>query len=161
MQDYGYVSIDECHHICAPRFEMVLNDIAAKYITGLTATPVRQYGQQKIMLMLAGPIRHKAQQDSQVKFRQIAHVARMHFSPPDPFMENQPQISELYRWIAEHEQRSLYIVDKVIAEVKEGRMPLLLSERKQHTTTLAKLLADRGIQCAVLTGGKEKWLKVS
>lgn len=153
VQDYGYVIIDECHHICAPRFEMVLNDIAAKYITGLTATPVRQDGQQKIMLMLAGPIRHKAQQDSQGKFRQIAHVAQLHFSPPDPFMENQPHISELYRWIAEHEQRSLYIVDKVITEVKEGRMPLLLSERKQHTTTLAKLLADRGIQCAVLTGG--------
>lgn len=157
--------MDECHYICAPRFEMVLNDIAAKYITGLTATPARQNGQQKIMLMFAWSIRHKSRQDSQGKFRQIAHVTQMHLSLPDVFIENQPHISELFRWIAEHEQRSLYIVDKEIADVKEGRMPLFLSERKQHTATLAKLLADKCIRCAVLMGGKKaaerKLLKVN
>jgi len=41
IQNYGQVIIDECHHISAPRFEMVLNEVRAKYVLGLTATPDR------------------------------------------------------------------------------------------------------------------------
>lgn len=37
VQDYGHVIVDECHHVSAPRFEMVLNEIRAKYVLGLTA----------------------------------------------------------------------------------------------------------------------------
>ncbi|MDO6422463.1 DEAD/DEAH box helicase family protein [Saccharophagus degradans] len=39
VQDYGHVIVDECHHVSAPRFEMVLNEVRAKYVLGLTAPP--------------------------------------------------------------------------------------------------------------------------
>ena len=55
----SHVIVDECHHVSAPRFEMVLNEVRAKYVLGLTATPERQDGHQKIIFMAAGPIRHK------------------------------------------------------------------------------------------------------
>jgi hypothetical protein len=59
VQEYGHVIVDECHHVSAPRFEMVLNEVRAKYVLGLTATPERQDGHQKIIFMAAAPIRHK------------------------------------------------------------------------------------------------------
>ncbi|MCV5960118.1 DEAD/DEAH box helicase family protein, partial [Escherichia coli] len=59
IQDYGHIIVDECHHLSAPRFEMVLNEVRAKYVLGLTATPERQDGHQKIIFMTAGPIRYK------------------------------------------------------------------------------------------------------
>ena len=59
VQDYGHVIVDECHHISVPRFEMVLSEVRAKYVLGLTATPERQDGHKKIIFMAAGPIRHK------------------------------------------------------------------------------------------------------
>ena len=75
VQDYGHVIVDECHHVSAPRFEMVLNEIRAKYLLGLTATPERQDGHQKIIFMVVGPIRHKIKNTLEDKFEQqvIAH----------------------------------------------------------------------------------------
>jgi len=47
IQQYGQIIIDECHHISAPRYEMLLNEVHSKYVLGLTATPDRQDGHQK------------------------------------------------------------------------------------------------------------------
>lgn len=41
---YGFVVVDECHHIAASAFFHVLNRIPAKYWLGLTATPERRDG---------------------------------------------------------------------------------------------------------------------
>ena len=76
VQDYGHVIIDECHHVSAPRFEMVLNEVRAKYVLGLTATPERQDGHQKIIFMATGPIRHKVKISSGENFEQEVKIHR-------------------------------------------------------------------------------------
>jgi len=45
---YGQIIIDECHHISAPNYEMILNEIHAKYVLGITATIQRQDGHQPL-----------------------------------------------------------------------------------------------------------------
>ncbi len=37
--DYGQVIIDECHHLSAPNYDRLLNEVHAKYVLGITATP--------------------------------------------------------------------------------------------------------------------------
>lgn len=39
VKDYGMVIVDECHHVSAFSFEMILKNVNAKYVYGLTATP--------------------------------------------------------------------------------------------------------------------------
>jgi len=39
---YGQVIVDECHHVSAFSFERVLKQVRARYVVGLTATPVRK-----------------------------------------------------------------------------------------------------------------------
>ena len=39
---YGYVVVDECHHVSARSFERVLSEVRARYVTGRTATPRRR-----------------------------------------------------------------------------------------------------------------------
>ncbi|WP_326491244.1 TOTE conflict system archaeo-eukaryotic primase domain-containing protein [Paraburkholderia sp. HD33-4] len=51
---YGHVIVDECHHVSADSFEAVLKAVNARYVLGLTATPVRRDCQQPVMLMLCG-----------------------------------------------------------------------------------------------------------
>lgn len=58
VENYGQVIIDECHHIGAVSFEAILKQIKARYVLGLTATPIRRDGQQAIIFMQCGPIRH-------------------------------------------------------------------------------------------------------
>lgn len=77
VQDYGHVIMDECHHVSAPRFEMVLNEVRAKYVLGLTATPERQDGHQKIIFMAAGPIRHKVKSQTEDQFEQEVQVHQL------------------------------------------------------------------------------------
>ena len=40
LAGYGHVVIDECHHIPAVTTERVLQSAVARYVTGLTATPI-------------------------------------------------------------------------------------------------------------------------
>jgi len=49
LDDYGQIIVDECHHISAFSFEAVLKQAKARYILGLTATPVRRDGHQPII----------------------------------------------------------------------------------------------------------------
>lgn len=53
VKDYGMVIVDECHHISAFSFEKILKTVNAKYVYGLTATPVRQDGHHPIIFMQA------------------------------------------------------------------------------------------------------------
>ena len=51
VKQYGMVIMDECHHAAAQIAQEVLNEVNAKYVYGLTATPKRDDGQeQKIFL---------------------------------------------------------------------------------------------------------------
>ena len=60
VENYGHVIVDECHHLSAFSFEAILRRVKARYVLGLTATPVRRDGQQPIIFMQCGPIRHIA-----------------------------------------------------------------------------------------------------
>lgn len=41
VRDYGMVIVDECHHVSSVSFEQVLKQVNARYVYGLTATPIR------------------------------------------------------------------------------------------------------------------------
>ncbi len=47
VENYGQVIIDECHHLSAFSFEAILKRVRARYVLGLTATPVRRDGRQR------------------------------------------------------------------------------------------------------------------
>src|SRR3546814_15011889 len=60
VENYGQVIVDECHHVGAVSFDAILKRTKAKYVLGLTATPIRRDGYQPIIFMQCGPIRYKA-----------------------------------------------------------------------------------------------------
>jgi len=154
IQEYGQIIIDECHHISAPRFEMVLNEVRAKYVLGLTATPDRQDGHQKIIFMLAGPIRHKVRSDIADKYKLQVIVTQFYNKPPAQLMnsEKRPHIADAYRWLTEDNARTQKIVSDVIAKIKEGHHPLVLTERREHAEQINQLLIDNKIQTVILRG---------
>jgi superfamily II DNA or RNA helicase len=59
VAEYGQVIVDECHHVSAFSFERVLKKVKAKYVVGLTATPIRKDGHHPIILMQCGGIRYR------------------------------------------------------------------------------------------------------
>lgn len=154
VQDYGHVIVDECHHVSAPRFEMVLNEVRAKYVLGLTATPERQDGHQKIIFMAAGPIRHKVKSTTEEKFEQQVVVHQLYDNPPGQLVNSQerPKISDAYRWIMENNERTQRIINDVLSCLEQLKHPIVLTERREHAETINAMLLDRDIDSVVLKG---------
>jgi len=155
VQDYGHVIVDECHHVSAPRFEMVLNEVRAKYVLGLTATPERQDGHQKIIFMAAGPIRHKVKSTSGGMFEQHVIVHQLHDTLPRQLVraEERPKISDAYRWIMENTQRTGRIIEGILSCLKESKHPIVLTERREHAEAINSILLEKGVDSVVLKGG--------
>lgn len=133
---------------------MVLNEVRAKYVLGLTATPDRQDGHQKIMFMVAGPVRHKVKAAHGTKFDQKVIVTQRYDEPPVEISqsEDRPHISSVYSWLAGNEDRNNLIIADVTGSVEQSAHPLLLTERREHAKRLAELLISKRIRTVVLRG---------
>jgi superfamily II DNA or RNA helicase len=153
--EYGQVIIDECHHISAPNYERLLNEIHSKFVLGVTATPQRQDGHQPIIFMHAGPIRHEVVSSRQSQFEQRVITKFIPSVPPEALVnsETRPHIAEVYRWLMENEKRNQQIIEDLASSVNEGRNPILLTERREHALLLSEQLKGKGISFTILRGG--------
>lgn len=152
--DYGQVIIDECHHLSAPNYDRLLNEVYAKYVLGITATPQRQDGHQPIIFMQAGPIRYTVKLDAREQFEQQVVVTELETIPPAELLnsETRPHIADVYRWLMEYSDRNKQIINDVVREVENNRNPIILTERREHAVMLGELLAERKVSFQVLRG---------
>jgi len=154
--EYGHVIVDECHHLTAFSFEQVMRQVKAKFIVGLTATPSRKDGHQPIIFMQCGPIRFNlsAREAAQRSpFRHLVSPRRTGFRMP-------PEITDLaihdaYAALVTDEGRNRQIVEDILLAVREGRSPLVLTNRTDHIERLATALSDAQ-HVLILKGGMGK-----
>ncbi|MGH7441853.1 MAG: DEAD/DEAH box helicase family protein, partial [bacterium] len=76
---YGQIIVDECHHLPALSFENVMKRFTCRTVTGLTATPFRRDGLQKIIFLQCGPLRHEVEALSQTSFERRVHFRETSF----------------------------------------------------------------------------------
>ncbi|MBI5431911.1 MAG: DEAD/DEAH box helicase family protein [Planctomycetes bacterium] len=151
---YGHVIVDECHHVPAVSFERVLAEIKARYVLGLTATPQRRDGHQPILEMQLGPARFAVESKGQAATHPFEHrlvVRETAFGLPDG--KEAASIQEVYRLLSLDEDRNRLILDDVLGAMREGRFPLLLTERRDHLDLLAARLRGLVPRLIVLRGG--------
>ncbi|MCW0483833.1 TOTE conflict system archaeo-eukaryotic primase domain-containing protein [Gaoshiqia sediminis] len=156
VKDYGMVIVDECHHVSAFSFEMILKNVGAKYVYGLTATPVRKDGHHPIIFMQCGPIRYRDDAKKQAEKRPFDHFIIPRFTSFNTPLDKQEKdilIHELYAGIIEDEMRNQLIVDDVIQCHQNGRNCLVLTERTTHVESIANELSQRIPDVISLMGG--------
>ena len=157
VENYGHVIVDECHHISASRFEQVIRQTKARYITGLTATVTRQDGHHPIIFMQCGPVRYRVDDRKQAAARSFAHkviIRRTNFVlPSQSGNKEHPEIQEIYTLLARDTTRNQKIIEDVLAAIHAGRSPVLLTERREHLTLFADVLTGKVKNIIVLAGG--------
>jgi superfamily II DNA or RNA helicase len=155
--EYGYLIVDECHHIPATSFEVVARRCKAKYVTGLSATVIRKEGDHPIIFMNCGPLRYKVDDRKQAEFRPFEHkviVRNTDFMLPDLLSGLvYPAMHEVYSALVCDDRRNNMIVEDVLKVVKENRFPILLTERRQHLEMLADILSPLLQNVFILHGG--------
>ena len=153
VEEYGMVIVDECHHVAAFTFESVLKSVKAKYVYGLSATPVRKDGHHPIIFMQCGPIRCLVDAKEQAKKRAFSHFVIPRFTRTR--LPNVDRIQELYTGIAANNSRNELLIEDTLKLIQEGRTPILLTERKEHAISLASALSGK-LQNVFLLVGSDK-----
>ena len=139
VRNYGMVIADECHHSGAIGYERVLKYVNAKYVYGLSATPTRQDGMTPIVFMQCGPIRYKSDAKAQMARQSFSRVLIPRFTPFRAIEEKGNALQYLGH-LANDRARNELIVQDVVAELNEGRTPIILTKRKDHIAILADML---------------------
>lgn len=155
IAEYGMVLCDECHHVAAFTFEKILREVKARYVYGLSATPVRQDGHQPIIFMQCGPVRYLVDAKSQAEKRAFSHYVIPRFTRAR--LPAARKIQDIYAGIIGNEARTNQIISDAVRLIAEGRTPLLLTERKEHAMRLTEELHGKAEHIFLLLGsGKQK-----
>jgi very-short-patch-repair endonuclease len=110
--------------------------------------------------MQCGPVRYRVDAKKQAYLHPFAHTVVVRptgFYPTRP-AESDPrsQFRQLYEELVENEPRNRIICNNVIETVREGRSPLVLTERTNHLERLAEILATEVRHLIILRGGMDR-----
>jgi superfamily II DNA or RNA helicase/very-short-patch-repair endonuclease len=155
--NYGYIIVDECHHVSARSFELAVRRAKAKFVTGLSATVGRKDGHHPIIFMQCGPVRHRVDARAQAAARPFSHqvfVRPTNFrSRVTPDLDVRAEFHQLYESLWNDASRNTMICADIVSAVNEGRTPLVLTERTEHLDELARRLAPAIPHLILLRGG--------
>ena len=142
---YGHLVVDECHHLSARSFELVARRAKARYVCGLSATVTRKDGHHPIIFMQCGPVRYRVDARQQAAARPFTHevfVRPTGFRAPDlSTTTRRAEFQGLYDALAGDASRNQMICSDVVSAVRQGRSPLVLTERTEHLRELAERLS--------------------
>ena len=158
VENYGHVIVDECHHVGAVSFDAILKQVKAKYVLGLTATPIRRDGQQPIIFMQCGPIRYMAAKPASAP-HDLEVVPQLLHKRID--LPQDAGIQDVFRHLAIDENRTAAIASQIASAFNQGRKVLVLTERTEHLDALQAALTGKIPSLFVLHGRMSKKLRTT
>ncbi|MFZ3306021.1 MAG: DEAD/DEAH box helicase family protein [Mycobacterium sp.] len=160
---YGFVIVDECHHVAASAFFHVLNRIPARNWLGLTATPERRDGLEDLIYHQLGshhvtleaptagqlpsvgtdtPAPHPVLYVHPTQFRYTGQA-----DPSSP-----GGMAEIYRALIADEARLEQIIADVLSAHADGANVLVLTTWLDHLNAIAERLRNASKDIVVLSG---------
>ena len=107
--------------------------------------------------MQCGPVRYRVSAKAQAAARPFTHSVVVR---PTAFVaageadgDKRIQFQALYRELAANERRNRLHLRRRLQAVREGRSPLVLTERHEHLDRLAEVLPGRSNICSCSGGG--------
>ncbi len=138
VREYGVVIVDECHHAPAVNFERVLREVNARYVYGLTATPIRKDGHQPIIFMQCGEIRYTSDAKARLSKQSFRRLLIPRFTSHRNLNADDSNYAQILDELTENESRNKLILDDVAANLAEGRTPIILTARTAHVDILTE-----------------------
>jgi len=166
FEDFGLVIYDECHHLGAETFSKALLKTGTKYTLGLSATPKRADGLSKVFGWYLGDIVYsiKKRDEDDVNVKMVVYKnADSKYSKEVLNFRKKPNMATMINNICDFLPRTIKIIERLAACLREGRKILMLSDRREHLKVLNELIAkiDNGKYSSgfYLGGMKEKDLQ--
>ena len=154
LKEYAQVYFDECHHAASESAIEVLQEINAKYVYGVTATPKRGDGKEKINEFLLGPIRYRFTAKDRAEEQNIDHLVYPRFTRTvkPHHLSKTPYGNDAYELIRNNDVRDEQIIRDVADCVQAGRTPVVLTKYVDHANKLSERLKKYADRLILLTG---------
>ena len=154
LKEYAQVYFDECHHAASDSAIEVLQEINAKYVYGVTATPKRGDGKEKINEFLLGPIRYRFTAKDRAEEQNIDHLVYPRFTRTvkPHHLSKTPYGNDAFELIRNNDVRDEQIIRDVADCVQAGRTPVVLTKYVDHAKKLSERLKSYADRLILLTG---------
>lgn len=170
FDSFGFVIVDECHHLAAEVFSRALPKISTKYMLGLSATPNRKDKLDKVFEWYLGDFVYK----NTKREKDLVNVEIIEYDNPDKknygkvetFFNGRQEvncISKMITNICLFAPRTKLIIDRLIGLINEERKILILSDRREHLKIMKEDIDNLEI-CSTgyyVGGSKQQELKES
>lgn len=156
FNDYGFLIIDECHHLSSEMFIKSLMKIRTRFILGLSATPERRDGLSHVFYKFIGNLIHKEKrtENNNVLIQKIC----INGGSLEEYktIYNTQKVKDTINMITNLSNsplRNKLIIHILKYLIKLRRTILILSARREHLHILYELLQEEKIKF-VEEGGK-------
>lgn len=168
---FGFVLVDECHHVPAATFQRALRLLPAKRRIGLTATPYREDGLTRLLQWSFGDVLLERTTKEMIKLGYLMpasieilptgwtwdrNVEWRHAGLNDDTKAAGKLLTALEEDVSTDLMRNMLIADRVAEEAKKGETCLVLCRTRAHTKELAEMITMRGVAARALTGKVSK-----
>jgi len=165
LNAFGTVIIDECHHVPAESYQRTVSKLNSYYMYGLTATPFRKYNDGKLIFIHLGEIIHE------IKAPEVQNQTGTQIIIRDtdlfvPFNTKTDQFETLFKILIHDSARNQLILNDVIAQLNNGKKAVIITERKEHISSLQQYLKQH-YETIALSGEdsdlskKAKWAAIN
>ena len=158
VKNYGMMIIDECQHSSAYTYESALNNVNAKYVYGVSATPEKENGHTPIIKMQCGNIRYKVdlkEFNKNLNLSMKVYYKKLHLNFVDKNITDY-SLNEIYNFISKDVVRNDKVLKDIEVEFKKGKNVLVLTERIKHLEYLTERLSKLTNNIFVYRGGMSK-----
>lgn len=138
---FGFVAFDEVHTAGAPTFSVVLMDFSAMYRCGVSATPKRTDGLQKLLEYNLGRIRVAAEKEH----NESAVYVLTHDTVYSWYGNVSKMVGRIINEVTEDGSRNLQLAETAVSLYETGRDTLILSDRIEQLKHLQSLLYYLGV----------------
>lgn len=136
---FGMVICDETHHVTSPTFRSVILQLNPFIVGGATATPERKDKLERIYYDVLGPVNVVG---GQYQLNPLVWLHKTNFTvTPSPYRADHTQFGLFLDQIRKAKDRNLKIIKRVYRELRQGRVPLIVSERVEHCDYLKRMLS--------------------
>ncbi|SEP08967.1 hypothetical protein SAMN05192574_12172 [Mucilaginibacter gossypiicola] len=165
MNAFGTIIIDECHHVPAETYQRVIGKLNSYYMYGLTATPFRKYNDGKLIFIHLGEIIHEVKAP-EVQNQNGTQIIIRDTDLFVPFNTKTDKFETLFKILIHDSARNQLILNDVISQLNAGRKAVIITERKEHITSLQQYL-KQNYDTIALSGEdsdlskKSKWAAIN
>lgn len=154
LQTFGFVIVDECHLISTEHFSRSLQYVTPRYMIGLSATPYRNDGMDKIMDLYFG----KDRLTRALRIEHTVYKILTSFEPPlHQTRTGQLDWNRVMEAQSTHSDRNDMIVR--LTQLFPERRILILCKRREQGTTLLQRLQAQNERVTRLMGNDRKFDK--